>query len=194
MYAGEKDALRARFRQVRHDLGSDARAAADVAICERIAGMPQWRDAALVLTYLSFGAEVDTRGIIRRAWDADKVVALPRCVPHTRLMEWYRVESLDGLVRSPFGVEEPGPDPALLVDPLADATSLALVPGLTFDAAGYRLGYGGGFYDTFLTVYPGTSVGLCRNAQLVDDLRALGVIDAHDLPVDAVVTETSAFD
>lgn len=69
--------------------------------------------------------------------------------------------------------------PAVL--PLA----LALVPGLAFDAAGFRLGYGGGFYDTFLPTFPGTSMGLCRAAQLADHLPH----EDYDMPVDEVVTE-----
>ena len=66
---------------------------------------------------------------------------------------------------------------------------MALVPGLTFDATGYRLGYGGGFYDTFLSVFDGVSVGLCREAQFSEDLRAEEVVDSHDLPAQLVVTE-----
>lgn len=70
--------------------------------------------------------------------------------------------------------------PAVL--PLA----LALVPGLAFDAAGFRLGYGGGFYDTFLADFPGTTVGLCRTCQLSAVPLPRG---PYDLPVGLVVTE-----
>ena len=119
------------------------------------------------------------------------MVALPWCVPGTHEMRWYRVTSFDALVRSPLGVEEPVPDPAneQLLD--TGQRMLALVPGLTFDAAGYRLGYGGGFYDTFLAGFRGVSVGLCRETTLSRDLRAAGVIDEHDLPVDLVVSEAT---
>lgn len=70
--------------------------------------------------------------------------------------------------------------PAVL--PLA----LALVPGLAFDAVGFRLGYGGGFYDTFLADFPGTTVGLCRTCQLSAVPLPRG---PYDLPVGLVVTE-----
>lgn len=66
---------------------------------------------------------------------------------------------------------------------------MALVPGLTFDAAGYRLGYGGSFYDTFLAMFDGVSVGLCREAQLTQTLISDGIIDTHDLLVQLVVAE-----
>ncbi|MCC6098334.1 MAG: 5-formyltetrahydrofolate cyclo-ligase [Coriobacteriaceae bacterium] len=182
-----KRELRHHFIDVRCELGAEARAAMDAAIASRVTSLADYAGASVVLTYLSIGDEVETRGIIRDAWSRGKVVALPRCVPHTRLMRWYRVESLDGLERSKFGVLEPMADPTAELDPNAASNALAIVPGLTFDARGYRLGYGGGFYDTFLAGFGGTSVGICREAQL----SAAGelVLDAHDLPVQAVVTE-----
>ena len=95
------------------------------------------------------------------------------------------MDSLDCLERSSFGVEEPPADPAREVTPRDFHTPVALVPGLAFDREGYRLGYGGGFYDTFLPTFPGTSMGLCRAAQLADHLPH----EDYDMPVDEVVTE-----
>lgn len=186
-----KCALRAHFKRVRRELGEARRTAADVRIEANVLALPAFVEAEVLLAYLDFGSEVRTRGIIQAAWDAGKVVALPWCVPGTHEMRWYRVTSFDALVRSPLGVEEPVPDPAneQLLD--TGQRMLALVPGLTFDAAGYRLGYGGGFYDTFLAGFRGVSVGLCRETTLSRDLRAVGVIDEHDLPVDLVVSEAT---
>ncbi|WP_241156463.1 MULTISPECIES: 5-formyltetrahydrofolate cyclo-ligase [unclassified Adlercreutzia] len=222
-----KRALRARLKNARAALSPDERAAADARIAAQLFELDAWRRADVVLSYLSFGSEVDTRAIIERAWAEGKAVALPRCVSGTRLMRWHRVTSLGALERSAFGVEEPPDDPATLVDPgtlaptdtpatddagvagtgaaagAADAASttapapastrspraLALVPGLAFDAQGFRIGYGGGFYDAFLAAFPGTSVGLCREASLLSSLRAQDALDAHDRPVDIVLTE-----
>lgn len=194
-----KAELRARMKRVREGLGVEERAEADEGIAARVVALPEWGRARLILTYLSFGAEVETRGLIHDAWEAGKVVTLPWCVPHTRDMRWFRVappdgaghSGLDDLVRSRFGVEEPVPDEAKEVDPNG-MPALALVPGLTYDSQGYRLGYGGGFYDTFLAGFEGFSVGLCRQAQMSRQeggLAALGVIDTHDLAVDVVATE-----
>jgi 5-formyltetrahydrofolate cyclo-ligase len=88
-----------------------------------------------------------------------------------------------------LGVEEPVPDPANEQLLGTRQRMMALVPGLTFDEAGYRLGYGGGFYDTFLATFDGVSVGLCREAAWSTDLHGEGIIDAHDLPAQIVVTE-----
>lgn len=184
---GRKRELRRHYKEVRSALGEDGRARRDAAIAGRVTRLPEYLAADTVLTYLSVGDEVDTRALVRDAWARGKSVALPWCVPGTRRMRWFRVSSLDGLVRSPFGVEEPVPDPALEADPKALRRALAIVPGLSFDERGYRMGYGGGFYDVFLADFAGVSVGLCREPQM----SAVGALalDGHDVPVDVVVTE-----
>lgn len=181
----DKNLLRQHFRMLRAKLSEGERRAADAAIAGRMAALPEFAEADGVFTYLSFGDEVDTRELIERAWSLGKTVALPRVVPGTRQMRWYAVDSLDCLERSSFGVEEPPADPAREVTPRDFHTPVALVPGLAFDREGYRLGYGGGFYDTFLPTFPGTSMGLCRAAQLADHLPH----EDYDMPVDEVVTE-----
>ena len=140
----------------------------------------------MVFAYLAFGEEVETRGIIERAWHDGKEVALPRCTG-PREMRWFRVADFNDLEKSPIGVEEPRINEQNEVFPRDHARSLAIVPGLTFDNAGYRLGYGGGFYDTFLEKFSGVSVGICRSVQQRDNLSELGVIEAWDKPVDIVV-------
>ncbi len=193
MGAAEVDArkreLRAHFKRVRRDLGEEGRSQADAAIEARFLSLPEFAEMDVLLAYLDFGPEVVTRGIIRAAWDAGKTVALPWCVPGTHEMRWYKVSSFDALVRSKLGVEEPVPDDANEQLLGTGQKMIALVPALTFDAAGYRLGYGGGFYDTFLATFDGMGVGLCREAQWSDDLCAEGIIDVHDLPAHLVVTE-----
>ncbi len=191
---GHKRETRRRLIQLRRGLGKPERARIDAAIEERLCSLEDFDAAEVLLTYLDFGSEVRTRGIIERAWAAKKTVALPRCAPGSREMRWYRVTGFDGLVRSGLGVEEP-PANAENEQPIgAGERTLAIVPGLTFDKRGYRLGYGGGFYDTFLAGFDGVSVGLCREAQLSEDLREACVVDQHDLPVHLVMTEKRVLD
>lgn len=181
----DKNQLRAELRALRNGIGPEDRHAADAAICNRVCSLAPFQNARIVFTYLSFGAEVDTRELVERAWQAGKTVALPRCVgPHS--MRWFTVSNLDGLERSPFGVDEPPVDEQAEIMPGACSDAVAIVPGLSFDVHGFRLGYGGGFYDAFLPTFAGTSIGLCRKAQLSD--RPLP-IEALDVPVDIVVTD-----
>ena len=182
----DKKELRKHFMTLRAAIPVDERARIDEAIARNVLELPEYQSAETLLPYLSFGSEIDTRRIIQDAWDAGKTVALPLCTPGTHDMTWHSVDSLEGLVRSKIGVEEPPYDLATEIDPLAADAALAIVPGLTFDARGYRLGYGGGFYDVFLSHFKGHTVGLCRHAQLSDHVEAL---DAHDIPVHIVVTE-----
>ena len=189
----KKRELRRSLRARRSGMSELEREKADAAITRNVMSLPLFEEADLVLPYLDMGSEVCTRHIIEAAWAAGKSVALPGCVPNTRHMRWFLVSSLEGLVRSPLGVEEPVPNPELEVFPGSlgeDRRMLAIVPGLSFDPNGFRLGYGGGFYDTFLGPFRGASVGLCRDALFSDDLVGMGVIDKHDLSVDAVVTES----
>ena len=177
------------MKRLRASISADERTEIDAAICERVCGLPAYREAELVLTYLSFGTEVGTWPLIRRAWADGKRVAIPRCEPGPRVMRWYVVDSFDDLVPSPHGMREPDPERSDEVVPTDLRRALAVVPAFTFDPAGLRLGYGGGYYDTFLAFFAGVSVGLCRECQMEDDLAALGLIDAHDRAVDYVVTE-----
>ncbi len=183
-----KDQLRVRMRTVRKALSDAERLQIDSAICKRVCDTLQFQEAEQVLTYVSMGFEVDTRHLIQYAWDAGKAVFAPRCVG-LRTMRWFQIESFTGLQKSSFGVEEPLEDSSVEYIPSSDENALALVPGLAFDLQGYRLGYGGGFYDTFLAQFSGLSFGLCRSIQLVDNLRTQGVIGEYDKPVDYVITE-----
>lgn len=183
-----KRALRAQLKQARSALPQDERTHVDRAILRHLCALPAFAQAQLVLTYLSFGSEVDTYGIIERAWDAGKTVAIPRCEPSTHALSWHRLTAFDELERSPLGMlEPPAGTPCLYLGRGQD--SLALVPGLAFDRMGQRLGYGGGYYDRFLARFAGSSVGLCSASFVVDSLRAAQVVDARDLPVTVVLTE-----
>ena len=182
----DKQALRKHFKDQRTAIPEQQRVQIDKAITAQLVALPEFEACDLLLPYLSFGVEIETRDIIRAAWEVGKTVALPRCVPGTRSMKWYQVESFEGLVKSSLGVEEPAEDSTNEIDPSAFAHALCLVPGLAFDTQGFRMGYGGGFYDTFLKGFTGTSVGLCRRAQLCDKVPAL---EPHDLPVNFVITE-----
>lgn len=182
--------LRRQMRMSRSSMPADERAKADAAICENLVALEAFVRASTILTYLSFGSEVATRGVIEHAWATDKRVALPRCVDGTRQMRWYVIESFEGLEKNPKGMDEPPADPDRELDVvLTGPNALAIVPGLAYDAHGCRVGYGGGYYDVFLASFAGVSAGLCREAQLVGDLSALGVTESHDMAVDVVVTE-----
>ena len=100
-----KKELRKKFRSIRKELGEEGRAELDTAIEANLTSLPEFAETDVLLAYLDFGPEVRTRGIIQTAWDADKTVALPWCVPGTHEMRWFKITSFDDLVRSSLGVE-----------------------------------------------------------------------------------------
>lgn len=185
--ATERKALvRAYMKAVRSRLSEDQRAEASERIAREVISGEAYRRAETIFSYLSFGTEVETRGIIRQAWDDGKAVALPRCIGPRALL-WYRVDSFEGLEKSRCGIWEPAQDPAAEVRPEAAAPSLAIVPGLAFDASGMRLGYGGGYYDAFFASFSGVAVGVCFSGQLIPSLSAYSLIEPHDQPVSQVI-------
>ena len=74
-----KTALRAEYVRIRTRISPALRATTDARILQRLVELPRWREARLVLTYVSFGSEVDTHALMQAAWSAGKQVAVPRC-------------------------------------------------------------------------------------------------------------------
>lgn len=186
----DKKQLRTQLLALRRGLGPSVRAEVDARIAVAVTATEEWREALAILTYLSVRDEVDTRELVRLAREDGKVVAAPR-VTGPRSLAWYRVEAGDELEVSAMGIEEPAARGERRVDPAClGERSVALVPGLAFDEMGYRLGYGGGFYDTFLGRFRGVSIGLCRDAALMPSLADMGALEVHDRAVGIVATET----
>ena len=186
----DKKQLRTQLLALRRGLGPSVRAEVDARIADAVTATEEWREAPAILTYLSVRDEVDSRELVRLAREDGKVVAAPR-VTGPRSLAWHRVEAGDELEVSAMGIEEPAARGERRVDPAClGERSVALVPGLAFDEMGYRLGYGGGFYDTFLGRFRGVSIGLCRDAALMPSLADMGALEVHDRAVGIVATET----
>ena len=179
-----KQDLRVHYKQVRRSLSRSERIAIDARVMETVCSLACYREARELYTYISCEYEIDTYALCRRAWQDGKTIIVPKCVPHTRKMEWYRIDSFDQLEWGSYGVMEPITEHVSAVSPYGSGTSLAIVPGLVFDMRGYRLGYGGGFYDVFLASFDGISIGLTRSMQRITKIPFL---DPYDEAVDIVV-------
>lgn len=110
-----KAGMRERYKALRRAMPPQDKQRADHAIAMRVRSLWQYRRCQTLLTYVSTDIEVDTREIIRQALADGKRVAVPRCVPGTRDMEFYRILSLNDLEPGAFGVLEPRHDPKFLL-------------------------------------------------------------------------------
>lgn len=182
-----KRQLRAFFREKRNKGDSEQKRRADEIIIQRLFSSDEYRSVPLVLTYVSAGSEVDTVVLIKRALADGKTVACPRCDIESHTMGFFRISSMEDLVAGAYGIMEPT-EHAVQVQPEEMQNSVCIVPGLSFDSNGGRLGYGGGYYDRFLTGYSGISMGLCREETF--SVHALPQ-DKFDVTVDVVITDIS---
>lgn len=156
-----KQKLRAESKLYRNELSSNEKAELDSKISDRLFNTWQYKGYEVLLTYVSTEIEVDTREIISRALADGKRVAVPRCIDNTRLMDFYFIKDFDDLESGYMGVLEPIPEKC---EKMTDfSKGLCIVPALMFDLYGYRLGYGKGYYDRFLSNFCGETLGLCYN-------------------------------
>ena len=169
-----KPALRVQMRQRKKAVTPEEIAVKSQALCHMVLEHPAYRDAATVYGYLPFNQEVDLRPLLQQALADGKQVALPKCCG--REMHFILISDLSQIRRSAIGAPEPIAD-----TPVArDETALVIVPGVAFDREGYRIGYGGGYYDRFLMREPNhPTISVCYDFQVLPRLET----EPHDIPV-----------
>ena len=152
-----KDELRRQIRLRARSMDPEKRAASDRRIAESILGSSLWREAESVFLYISVGTEPDTRGLLIRAFEEGKRVYVPKCLPGPeRIMLAVRIRSLEELVPGTLGIPEPLPDSEGRYETAeAGELDLMLIPCVTADRSGNRLGHGAGYYDRFLAALAG---------------------------------------
>lgn len=143
-----------------------------------------WKQAKTVGVTVSQAMEWDTNTIIEKAWAQGKNVAVPKCIPESKKMQFYEITSFDQLEIAYFNIQEPIPKHTKIVK--KESIDLLIVPGLVFDRRGYRIGFGGGYYDRFLMNFINYTVSILSNRQLLDEVPK----ESHDLPVQYLITET----
>ena len=180
----EKQRLREERLAARETLSEKERTVLDDCITQKLLATPEYAEATTVLTYVSVSSEVSTRMFIEHALRDGKTVAVPRCLPG-HCLEFVAIASLEQLVAAPFNLLEPAKElPALTEGQMNNA--ICIVPALLVDTKGYRLGYGAGFYDRFLSTYPGKKICLAYQQNLS---REMLPHTAFDVAVDMVITE-----
>jgi|SRR5699024_6486433 len=142
-----------------------------------------WQESSIIGMTISQDLEWDTRGIIEAAWRQGKKVAVPKCLPETKQMNFYIIDSFNDLELAHFNLMEPIPSKTKIID--KNQIDLLVVPGLLFDKKGYRIGFGGGYYDRFLMDFSNKTVSIGSTYQLKDKVP----VEEYDLPVQHIITE-----
>lgn len=155
----------------------------DNLIFENLLKVKEFVNAKAVLCYASLEDEINTDSIINFALSYGKITALPKCLNNNGMMSFHSITSLNELKIGSFGIREP-------VNSKTDFTdfgnSVVIVPALCCRPDGYRLGYGGGYYDRFLADYTGTSICLCYDSLITDEV----IRGKFDIAVDIIVTDS----
>ena len=175
----EKAALRREWKARRDAIAEREEKSRKIA--ENLLFLPVLQTAKTIFLYLSMGSEVETITLAKELLFMGKRIAVPVCDRKTHTMEAVEITDMKELQSGTYGILEPQNGKVLSKSEI----DLILVPGLAFDEDGYRLGYGGGYYDRYLENFSGTSIGLCFDACMTDRLPC----GEYDKKVDLVVTE-----
>ena len=172
-----KQDLRAAVRSQKKELMPEDIAQRSELLCRMVLDTDAYKVADTLYGYLPFNREVDLTLLLKQALADGKQVALPKC--YGKEMRFILIQDLSSVQKSALGAPEPIEDGPIARDPQA----LVVLPGLVFDPRGYRIGYGGGYYDRFLAKEPShPTIGLCFSFQLVPKLEP----EVHDIPAQTV--------
>ena len=151
----------------------------DQTLTERLLQHPFYQEAKVIATYLSFPHEFQTQELIEQALKDGKKVLIPKTYPKGRMD--FVVYDPQQLVKTSFGLLEPQGN-LEVVD--ASQIDLIHVPGLAFTMEGYRIGYGGGYYDRYLKHFTGHTLSTVYPCQIRDFIP-----EDHDIPVQEVLID-----
>ena len=174
----DKKELRRSIRERKRAMTEEEIVSRSEKLAELFYASDAYKNAKTIYGYLPYNQEVRTVPMLEQAMRDGKRVAVPKC--YGEEMRFIYMDDLSKVEKGYANIPEPIAD-----EPVADdTTALVLMPGLAFDAAGHRLGYGKGYYDKFLAREPHhPTVALCFDFQMLDSIEH----DPHDVPVDLVL-------
>jgi 5-formyltetrahydrofolate cyclo-ligase len=188
MSAREKGLIRKKMIERRISLSPSTVLEKSQSIVERLFQLPQYNNAKILLFYLPYKNEIDTISAIKKSWLNSKNILVPVCQPERKLL-LSKLLNLDELAVSKFGLYEPRIEHQRPMPP--QEVDLAILPGVAFDFHGYRLGYGGGYFDRFLdSLRPDCpKIALAYDFQILNQLP----VEEHDTKVDIILTESKSY-
>lgn len=184
--SAEKERLRRRILQLRDQQTPAEVEAKSLRITETVTGLPEYRKARVIASYVEKGSEVRTRPIIRKALASRKSVLVPIVDKESGNLLYSEIKGLHELASGAYDIPEPKREHRRLRE--LETAGVVFVPGIAWDLDGYRLGWGKGYFDTVLKRLPDRSVaiGLSFDLQVVERVPRA----QFDLPVDMLITES----
>lgn len=180
----DKKLFRQQILKRRRDIYS---APIDAIIVKHFLASDFYQQAQHLMVYVSFDREINSHGLIQKALSDGKDVIVPICNRKDHSLILSTIKNFpDDLEASHFGLLEVRQDRLNIVDP--KILDLIIVPGCAFTEKGHRLGFGGGYYDRFLQTIPKDCPTLALARE--DFIFAKIPIQAHDQPVDYIITES----
>lgn len=177
-----KKAIRSQMKEKLSELPKPLYESYSCQIASNLYQTAAWKDAEMIGITISRFPEVDTAPIIKKAWEAGKKVAVPKCYPKEKILSFRILNDFSQLESVFYGLLEPAVEKTTEAE--TKAIDLLIVPGLAFTNEGYRIGFGGGYYDRFLCHFSGKTLSLAFPMQLVGQFP----IDRHDIPVSKIIT------
>lgn len=182
--------LRTQYLARRASIPAHIRAERDEKICKGILSSAAYRFADVVLLYYPIKEEVNVLPLWQAALAAGKRVAFPRCCAQDRSMTFHFVEKESDFEDGVFGLREPRAElPMFDVEKINDANVLCIVPAVLYDREGYRIGYGGGYYDRFFGKFRPASIGVAYSDFIVKTVPH----GRFDISVDVIVSERGIY-
>ena len=166
----EKAEMRALFRQKRREMDVEEKNWRDSAIVHAAENLASFRYAEYVLLYAAKEDEINIDALARTALAKGKKIAFPRCNTENYTMQFHFVQKLDDLRIDSYGIREPSPSLPVFDPSVHTGSAVCFVPGLVFDKYGYRIGYGKGYYDRFLSAFSGSRIGVVYSDFTVDSV------------------------
>lgn len=179
--AKDKKRLRQEIMKQVTSLDNEYCEKADGLIVENLLSTGEYQEANCIFCYVGRSQEINTVPILEDALRKGKVVGVPRCIGKG-VMEVCRIQNMADLVPGAYGIMEPDQSCQVLQP---EELELVIVPCLSCTIEGVRLGYGGGYYDRYLTQVNSPKIVLCREKIICKDIPK----ESHDQPMNCLITE-----
>lgn len=179
----EKKNIREEVIKKRESLSLEIRKAYDEVIFKHLIISDIYKKSKRIFTYISFGSEVDTKRFIKYALSDNKEIYVPKTNKANKEMVAININSLDNMDVDKWGILEPK---SINKNKIGEVFDLVIMPGVAFDRRGNRIGYGGGYYDKYISKInlQCTKLVLAYDLQIVNEFKN----EQHDIKVDYIIT------